>query len=207
MTSLPSVTAAPETQVVCAPLCVTLHTPSTRGASPLPAVGISSSSCRNHLMLNTSPCNSTNLSFLVLRLSASLSQLVPSNPLTSGGGPTGLTILSSSCTLVFSLGWPIPMLMYCSSGGWPTYEDSESRAMFDVHSCLVVSAEPMPMKRAWRASSCCWARSLSAMVCGIRRRVGGLLGVGRVDVDWKVVSRKTDRESGLAGTPHSPGNR
>jgi hypothetical protein len=112
-----------------------------------------------------------------------LSRLIPSSPLTSGGGPTGLTILSNSCTLVFSLGCPIPMLMYCSSGGWPTYEDSESRAMFDVHSCLVVSAEPIPMKRAWRASSCCWARSLSAMVCNVCGCVGGLLGVGRVGVE------------------------
>lgn len=46
----------------------------------------------------------------------------PSNQaqLTSGGGPTGLTILSSNCTLVTSRGCPSPMLMYCSSGGCPT---------------------------------------------------------------------------------------
>jgi hypothetical protein len=40
--------------------------------------------------------------------------------LTSGGGPTGLTIRSSNCNLVFSRGCPRPMLMYCRRGGCPT---------------------------------------------------------------------------------------
>lgn len=83
--------------------------------------------------------------------------------LTSGGAPTGLTILSNICTLVSSLGCPSPILMYCSSGGCPIYELMLSRCMLLIHSNLVVSAEPMPMKRACCASSCCWARSLSAI--------------------------------------------
>lgn len=73
ISSFYSVTAAPETQVVCEPVCITLHTPSApRGASPLPAGGVLSASCLNHVMLDPSPCNATKLSFLILRLSASL---------------------------------------------------------------------------------------------------------------------------------------
>lgn len=62
-----------------------------------------------------------------------------------GGGPTGCIILSSNCTLVFSRGCPRPMLMYCSMGGCPMKELRESRCILDAHSCLVVSADPMPM--------------------------------------------------------------
>lgn len=42
--------------------------------------------------------------------------------------------------------------------------------MLDVHSCLVVSAWPVPMYLFWRDSSCCWVRSLSACMwsAGIR---------------------------------------
>lgn len=69
----------------------------------------------------------------------------PSTTLTSGGGPTGLIMRSSNCTLVFSRGCPRPMLMYCSIGGCPMKLESESRAMFDVHSYFVVSADPIPM--------------------------------------------------------------
>jgi hypothetical protein len=44
---------------------------------------------------------------------------VQSSIRTSGGAPTGLTILSNSCTLVTSLLCPSPILIYCSSGGCP----------------------------------------------------------------------------------------
>src|SRR5690242_10425480 len=116
-----------------------------------------------HMFLST-PSTLYRHSILILSPISHSLEFIPFLQLTSGGGPTGLTILSSSCTLVFSLGWPSPILMYCSSGGWPTYEESESRAMLEVHSCLFVSAEPIPMWRACSASSGCWARSLSAMV-------------------------------------------
>lgn len=34
--------------------------------------------------------------------------------------------------------------------------------MFEVHSCFVVSAWPVPMYLFWSDSSCCCVRSLSA---------------------------------------------
>lgn len=56
ISSFSSVTAAPETQVVCEPACITLHTPSApRGASPLPAGGILSASCLNHVVVVSKP--------------------------------------------------------------------------------------------------------------------------------------------------------
>lgn len=97
-----------------------------------------------HMFLST-PSTLYRHSILILSPISHSLEFILFLQLTSGGGPTGLTILSSSCTLVFSLGWPSPMLMYCSSGGWPTYEESESRAMLEVHSCLFVSADPIPM--------------------------------------------------------------
>jgi len=44
----------------------------------------------------------------------------PDQSCCSGGGPTGLTMRSSNCSLVFSRGCPSPMLMYWRRGGWPT---------------------------------------------------------------------------------------
>lgn len=85
-------------------------------------------------------------------------------PLTSGGGPTGRIMRSMSWILVCSFVCPSPMLMYCSMGGCPMYEASESRAMFEVHSKRVVSLFPVPTYRDWSASSCCCARSLSAIL-------------------------------------------
>lgn len=38
--------------------------------------------------------------------------------------------------------------------------------MFDSHSCLVVSACPVPMYLFCSDSSCCWVRSLSAWMEG-----------------------------------------
>jgi hypothetical protein len=91
--------------------------------------------------------------------------LIPPNPHSSsvaGGGPTGSTIFSIQCLRTASTFEPIPTLMYSSMLGWPWNEAYESRMMFDVHSCLVVSAWPVPMYLFCSASSCCWVRSLSA---------------------------------------------
>ncbi len=72
--------------------------------------------------------------------------------------------------------------MYDSSGGCPARLEYVSRWMLVFHSQLVVSGCPVPTYLAWRRSSSCWLRSLSA--CwgerGLLLAHGfGVIGMGR----------------------------
>ena len=65
------------------------------------------------------------------------------------------------------------------------YEDRESRAMLEVQSNFVVSLLPVPMYRACKDSSCCWARSLSAILKRGKGSEGKEIGVRRGGRDWE----------------------
>ena len=96
-----------------------------------------------------------------------------------GGGPQGEIIFYPSCQPTHST--PSTLLhtriicartlatgsfsasaMYDSRGRCPAMDEYVSRWMLVRHSQLVVSGWPVPMYFAWRRSSSCWLRSLSA---------------------------------------------
>jgi hypothetical protein len=52
--------------------------------------------------------------------------------------------------------------MYATCWGWPAMLEYVSRKMLVFHSQLVVSGWPVPINFAWRRSSSCCVRSLSA---------------------------------------------
>jgi hypothetical protein len=99
--------------------------------------------------------------------------------------------------------------MYSSMLGWPWNEAYESRMMLDVHSCLVVSACPVPMYLFCSASSCCWVRSLSAwrgvLDCTVSRERKGdyhfVLFGGVVLRGWFDVSRHLRLRQLVCSTP------
>ena len=70
------------------------------------------------------------------------------------------TLIISTRTLATGSFWA--SAMYDSNGGCPAMLEYVSRWMLVFHSQLVVSGCPVPMNLAWRRSSSCWFRSLSA---------------------------------------------